>query len=101
MRQRERADRVRLEAYIRETVLPRTHPHTTERQRVLEALGEAGGLCTARTVELGTGDVILCTREARHYDPADKPSWKDGRPGGRASPTRRSETNPPCTRTRT
>ncbi|MET8573148.1 hypothetical protein [Streptomyces sp. NPDC004783] len=39
MRQRERADLVRLEAYVRETVLPRTHPYTTERRRVMEALG--------------------------------------------------------------
>lgn len=50
VRQRERASLVRLEAYVRETVLPRTHPYTTARRRVLEALGEAGGLCTARTV---------------------------------------------------
>ncbi|WP_329182313.1 hypothetical protein OG754_40725 (plasmid) [Streptomyces decoyicus] len=86
MRQRERADLVRLETFVRETVLPRTHPNTTQRRRVLEALGEAGGLCTARTVEMSSGDVILCTREAGHYDPDDPPGWKrgksDGAPGG-------------------
>jgi hypothetical protein len=49
---------------------------------VLEALGEAGGLCTARTVEMSSGDVTLCTREAGHYDPDDKPPFKDGKPGG-------------------
>ncbi|MFD5390795.1 hypothetical protein ACFWMG_38920 [Streptomyces sp. NPDC127074] len=48
----------------------------------LEALGEGGGLCTARTVKLSTGDVILCTLEAGHYDPDNMPSWKDGKPGG-------------------
>lgn len=42
VRQRERAYLVRLEAFVRETVLPRTHPNTTARRRVLEALGEAG-----------------------------------------------------------
>ncbi|MGW2512138.1 hypothetical protein ACWC0A_22585 [Streptomyces scopuliridis] len=35
-----------------------------------------------RTLELSTGDIILCTREAGHYDPADRPSWKGGKPGG-------------------
>ncbi|MFD5098342.1 hypothetical protein [Streptomyces albidochromogenes] len=86
VRQRERADLVRLEAYVRKTVLPRTHPNTTARRRVLEALGEAGGLCTARTVEMSSGDVILCTRKAGHYDPDDLPGFKrgksDGTPGG-------------------
>jgi hypothetical protein len=82
VRQHERADLVRLEAYVRETVLPRTHPHTTARLRVLEALGETGGLCTARTVEMSSGYVIVCTREAGHYAPGGKPSFKDGRPGG-------------------
>ncbi|WP_234433089.1 hypothetical protein [Streptomyces sp. NRRL S-1824] len=82
VRQHERADLARLERFVRETVLPRTHPNTTQRRRVLEALGEAGGLCTARTVEMSSGDVILCTREAGHYDPDDKPPFKDGKPGG-------------------
>ncbi|MGW7622495.1 hypothetical protein ACWGLG_43165 [Streptomyces antimycoticus] len=86
VRQRERADLVRLERFVRKTVLPRTHPNTTERRRVLEALGEAGGLCTARTVEMSSGDVILCTREAGHYDPDDLPGFKRGKsdatPGG-------------------
>jgi hypothetical protein len=62
-----------LEAFVRETVLPRTYPHTTERHWVLEALSEAGGLCTAQTVELPTGDVIVCTHETGHYDPDNKP----------------------------
>ncbi|MDJ0465454.1 hypothetical protein [Streptomyces sp. H27-C3] len=86
VRQRERADLVRLEAFVRKTVLPRTHPNTTQRRRVLEALGEAGGLCTARTVEMSSGDVIHCTRESGHYDPDDLPGFKhgksDGTPGG-------------------
>ncbi|MFJ5688094.1 hypothetical protein [Streptomyces sp. NPDC093099] len=41
MRPRERADLVRLEGFVREPVLPRAHPYTTARRRVL---GEAGGL---------------------------------------------------------
>ncbi|MFD6231630.1 hypothetical protein ACFWFZ_32950 [Streptomyces sp. NPDC060232] len=40
-----------------------------ERRRVLEALGEADRLCSARTIEYSTGDVILCTLKAGHYDP--------------------------------
>lgn len=66
VRQRERADLVRLERFVRESVLPRTHPHTTVRRRVLEALGEAGSLCTARTVN-SSRDYVVC---------------KDGKPGG-------------------
>ncbi|MEU5092925.1 hypothetical protein [Streptomyces sp. NPDC021356] len=81
VRQRERADLMRLEALVRESVLPRTHPHTTARRRVLEALGEAGGLCTARTRD-ADGDVIVCTLEAGHYDVDDRPPFKDGKPGG-------------------
>ncbi|MDI6413218.1 hypothetical protein QLX52_30895 [Streptomyces albus] len=81
VRRHERADLVRLEAYVRETVLPRTQPYTTARRRVLEALGEAGGLCTARTRN-SDGDVIVCTLEAGHYDPDDKPPFKDRKPGG-------------------
>ncbi|MCY0921092.1 hypothetical protein OTB20_32555 [Streptomyces sp. H27-H1] len=81
VRRRERADLVRLERFVRESVLPRTHPHTTQRRRALEALGEAGGLCTARTVN-GDGDHIVCTLDAGHYDPDDKPPFKDGKPGG-------------------
>ncbi|WP_161182460.1 hypothetical protein [Streptomyces sp. SID4985] len=50
------------------------------------ALGEAGGLCTARRVEMSSGDVILCTRETGHYEPDDLPGFKrgksDGTPGG-------------------
>lgn len=81
VRQRERADLVRLESFVRERVLPRTHPHTTERRRAREALGEAGGLCTARTRN-SDGDVIVCTLDAGHYDPDDKPTFTDGKPGG-------------------
>ncbi|MEG9553388.1 hypothetical protein ACFYUM_35330 [Streptomyces fimicarius] len=81
VRQRERVDLERLEAYVRETVLPGTHPHTTARRRVLEALGEAGGLCTARTLN-ADGDVVVCTLDAGHYDPDDVPPFKDGKPGG-------------------
>lgn len=81
VRQRERVDLVRLERYVREAVLPATHPHTTRRRQVLEALGKAGGLCTART-QNADGDVIVCTLDAGHYDPDDKPPFKDGKPGG-------------------
>ncbi len=81
VRQCERTDLVCLEAYVRETVLPGTHPYTTERRRVLEALGEAGRLCTARTVN-SDGDYVVRTLDAGHYDPDDKPPFKDGEPGG-------------------
>ncbi|WP_256992056.1 hypothetical protein [Streptomyces sp. 2114.4] len=81
VRQRERTDLVRLEKFVRETVLPRTYPHTTQRRRALEALGEAGGLCTARTRN-SDGGVIVCTLDAGHYDPDNKPPFKDGKPGG-------------------
>ncbi|MCX4539022.1 hypothetical protein [Streptomyces sp. NBC_01669] len=69
VRQRERADLVRLETFVRETVLPRMYPHTMARRRVLEALGEADRLCNARTIEYSTDDVILCTCGVGHYDP--------------------------------
>jgi hypothetical protein len=75
------ADLERLEAFVREVVLPGTHPNTTARRRVLEALGEAGGLCTAQTRN-SDGDVVVCTLDAGHYDPDDKPPFQDGKPGG-------------------
>ncbi|MFD4529503.1 hypothetical protein ACFWP7_37490 [Streptomyces sp. NPDC058470] len=81
VRQCERAGLVRLERFVREAVLPRTYPHSTQRRRALEALGEVGGLCTARTRN-SDGDVIVCTLDAGHYDPDDKPPFKDGKPGG-------------------
>ncbi|MEU3188975.1 hypothetical protein ABZ707_32950 [Streptomyces sp. NPDC006923] len=81
VRRRERADLVRLERYVREAVLPATHPHTTARRQVLETLGEAGGLCTARTVN-SDGDYVVCTLDAGHYDVDNKPPFKDGKPGG-------------------
>ncbi|MFJ6493558.1 hypothetical protein [Streptomyces californicus] len=81
VRRRERADLVRLEGFVREAVLPGTRPHTTARRRVLEALGEAGGLCTARTRNAG-GGVVVCTLDAGHYDVDDKPPFTDGKPGG-------------------
>lgn len=62
VRRREQAALVRPEAFDWETVLPRTHPNTTAWRRVL---GEADGLCMARTVEMSSGDV-LCTRAAGH-----------------------------------
>lgn len=81
VRQRERADLVRLECFVREAVLPGGHPHTTARRRVLEAPGEAGGLCTARSRN-ADGDVVVCTLDAGRCDPDDKPPFKDGKPGG-------------------
>ncbi|MER5494961.1 hypothetical protein [Streptomyces sp. NPDC002490] len=79
VRQCERAYLERLQSFVRESVLPATVPRTMSRRWVLDVLSEAGGLCTAQAVELSIG-IIVCTREAGHYDPADKPSG--GRPGG-------------------
>nr|WP_202535143.1 hypothetical protein [Streptomyces sp. SID4923] len=80
----EQADWVRLERlerFVRQSVLPRTHPHTTARRQALEALGEAGGLCTARTRN-ADGDVIVCTLDAGHYEPDQMPPFRSGKPGG-------------------
>ncbi|MFE7617553.1 hypothetical protein [Streptomyces sp. NPDC057496] len=71
----------RLERFVRQSVLPRTHPHTTARREVLEALGEASGLCTARTRN-ADGDVVVCTLDAGHYDPDNVPPFRNGEPGG-------------------
>lgn len=60
VRECERAGLVWLGMFVGETVLPCIYSRTTRRRRVLEALGEAGGLCTARTVSIG-GGVIVCT----------------------------------------
>ncbi|MFH8681171.1 hypothetical protein [Streptomyces lydicus] len=106
VRQRERVDLVRLESFVRETVLPGTYLNTTPRRRVLEALGEAGGLCTARTVEMSSGHVIVCTREAGRYDPDDLPGSsvgsRMGRPAAGTRWVRRSGVTPvrPALRTR-
>ncbi|MEU9537007.1 hypothetical protein AB0D00_32575 [Streptomyces sp. NPDC048213] len=81
VRQRERAALVRLERFVREQVLPGTPSHTTARRRVLEALGEAGGLCAARTRN-ADGDVVVCALDAGHYNPDDVPPFKGGEPGG-------------------
>ncbi|MFF0437534.1 hypothetical protein ACFYU9_35640 [Streptomyces sp. NPDC004327] len=70
-----------LERFVREAMLLAAHPHITARRRVLEVLGEAGGLCTARTRN-ADGDVVVCTLDAGHYDPDDKPPFKDGQPSG-------------------
>ncbi|MFD0371184.1 hypothetical protein [Streptomyces sp. NPDC127114] len=83
MRQREQVDLVWLERFVRETVLPRTHPNTTQWRRVLEALGEAGGLCAAREAEMSSGGVIFCTRArpGTTTRTTSRPSWTE-KPGG-------------------
>lgn len=85
VRQRERADLVRLEWFVREAVLPGTHPHTTAQRRVLEALGEAGGLCTARTrnadAERGRGRRGLHAR-CRALRPGRQAAVQGRKPGG-------------------
>ncbi len=48
---------------------------------MLEALGEAGGLCTARARN-ADGDVVVCTLDAGPYNVDDKPPFRDGEPGG-------------------
>ncbi|MFF4166080.1 hypothetical protein [Streptomyces sp. NPDC001741] len=80
VRQRERVGLVRLEGFVRESVLPRTYPLTTARRRVLEALCEADGLCTARMLNTD-GDVVVCTCDAGHYAPDDKPVLRRRRAG--------------------
>ncbi|MEU0254754.1 hypothetical protein ABZ299_20090 [Streptomyces sp. NPDC006184] len=53
---------------------------------MLEVLGEIGDLCTARTVEMSSSDIILCTRRGRALRLGDLPGFKraksDGVPGG-------------------
>ncbi|WP_229891872.1 hypothetical protein [Streptomyces lavendofoliae] len=79
VRQREGADLVRLEGFVRESVLPRAYPHTMARRRVL---GEAGGLCAARRVD-SDEDCILCALGVGHCDLDDQAPLKDGKPGWR------------------
>ncbi|MEU5591226.1 hypothetical protein [Streptomyces chrestomyceticus] len=80
MRQRERADLVRLEGFVRESVLARVHPRVAARRRVLEVLGEAGGLCTARRMN-SDEDYIPCALGVGRYDPDGQPPFEDGKPG--------------------
>lgn len=68
----------RLRAFARQT-LAATCPGTMAWRRVLEALGEAGGLCNASTLN-ADGDRVVCCREAGHYAPQDQPAG--GGPGG-------------------
>lgn len=82
VRQRERANLERLEAFVRGSVLPNADPDGPRRRQALEALGEDEGLCTARTHDGDTGDVVICFRPAGHYDPDDEPSFTDRDPGG-------------------
>lgn len=60
VRQRERAGLVRLERFVRGSVLSRAHWHTTARRRALEALGEAGGRHKADAV-VWNGSGAACT----------------------------------------
>lgn len=93
VRECERAGLERLGAFVRKAVLPRTYLYSMERRRVLEALGESDRLCNARAIEYSTGDVILCTREAGHYDALGEDlsgwhkcnlrTWVDDRPYNR------------------
>ncbi|MFE6913974.1 hypothetical protein [Streptomyces rubiginosohelvolus] len=54
--QRERADLGRLEGLVRESVLPRAHPHTTARRRVLgEASGKPGQRRAGASIWNGSG----------------------------------------------
>lgn len=80
LRQQERRELVRLQEYAR-GALELTAPFTMERRRLLEALGEADGLCTAWVLTPGTGHMLICGQEAGHY--ADvQPSSSEGDPGG-------------------
>ncbi|MEU2955772.1 hypothetical protein [Streptomyces xanthochromogenes] len=54
--------------------------HSSARRRALEALGDAGNLCNATTIRVDTGEKIICTLEAGHYNPDVLPDR--GRPGG-------------------
>ncbi|MER7794692.1 hypothetical protein [Streptomyces sp. NPDC097640] len=68
----------RLKAFARQA-LAVTCPETMAWRRALEALAEAGGLCTASTLD-ADGDRVVCCREAGHYNPQEQPS--NGGPGG-------------------
>ena len=82
-RRREGVRLERLEAFVRGSVLPNVDPEGPRRRQALEALGEDKGLCTARTRDYDTGEVVICFRPAGHYDPDDEPSFTGRRdPGG-------------------
>ena len=72
----------RLEAFVRHSVLRNADPDGPRHRQALEALGEDKGLCTARTHDYDTGDVIICSRPAGHYNPDNEPSFTDRNPGG-------------------
>jgi hypothetical protein len=83
VRQRERVVLERLEAFVRRSVLPNSDPEGPRRRQALEALGEDEGLCTARTHDGDTGEVVICFRPVGHYNPDDEPSFTAPRhPGG-------------------
>ncbi|WNI14067.1 hypothetical protein [Actinacidiphila sp. ITFR-21] len=69
VRQDPRARLEELRAFVRQNpILQRTSPNTMGRRRDMVALGEADRLCSARSIKYATGDVIVCTREAGHYE---------------------------------
>lgn len=76
---REDAEVHLLRAFARNCIAA-TAPNTMERRRILELIGEANDLCNASTIEDSSGDYIVCTREAGHYDPQQRPD--ETGPGG-------------------